>query len=239
VTLIAAFRCSSGGVFLCADREETNSSYKRSVGKLGRLSLNNADFFIAGAGRSSILANTFERLRLTLVQADDNDVDLEANHQTLIRNVLRTIYEDFIWEKGNEGIGLIIVARFTSNFAPIIYGTDEEVLYSIPCCICEGCGRDLAYYLADRIYQPRLAGKEIVVFGTFLFREVREAVSGVGLGTDMTFISANSREFRELPYMALKEMESKLPNVGEAITKLWSSGPIEGSDWLAKAKDFL
>lgn len=239
MTLIAAFRCDNGGVFLCADREENDSSYKRSVGKLDRLSLKKVDFFFAGSGRMSILANTFERLKLTLSHADDNDVDLEENHQALIRSVLWKVYEDFIWGKRNEGIGLIIVARFTSNFFPLIYGTDEEILYPVSCCVCDGHGRDLAYYLTDRIYQPRLNGKELIVAGTFIFREVREAVSGVGMGTDMRFISAKSREFRELPYVALKEMESKLTNVGEAITKVWTNGPIAGTEWLTSEKDFI
>ncbi len=56
------------------------------------------------------------------------------------------------------------------------------------------------------------------------------------MGTDMRFISAKRREFRELPYVALKEVESKLTNLGEAITKVWTNSSIAGTEWLTNEK---
>jgi 20S proteasome alpha/beta subunit len=116
MTLIAGFRCSDGGVLLCADREQSDQSAKRQVDKIFRITTTQGTFLVAGAGRASIVDNAFMRLDSALKDADARKNNLFDTHVEEILTVLHGIHEDFIWgernESNNRTIRLIIAASF-------------------------------------------------------------------------------------------------------------------------------
>lgn len=235
MTLIASFRCSDGGVLLCADREQLGQVAKRSVDKIFRILCNQGMFLIAGAGRASIVDNTFARLETAIKTADVNNINLFDKHQDVIGTVLHGIHEEFIWGKHDEytrAIKLIVVASFVSpNPAPVVYGTDEEILYPHQLYGCAGVGQDLAYYFADKLYNEHLSGEGAALLAAFIFREVSHSVAGVGLGTDMQFLAAKGQRWIRIPSNKVQELESGIPNIEKAISDAWNSNAIV-PDWL-------
>ena len=239
MTLIAGLRCSTGGVLICADREESTSSSKRSVEKILRIALRQAVFVIAGAGCSSILANTFARLADALKAADEeNGNDLFKTHQDIINAVLRSIYGEFVWgqhEEEERKISLIISAAFRSPHSiPVLYGTDDDILYPEQLCAYAGIGEDLAYYFSDKLYHHTLTPKEVAFLAAFIFREVSRSVTGVGLGTDMRLLKEKNLAVVEIPVNKVKEIEDVVPSVADAIIKAWNNG-VQIPDWLETA----
>jgi 20S proteasome alpha/beta subunit len=235
MTLISAFRCSTGGVLLCADQEETDWYSKRSVGKIFNILLQQANFFIAGAGHSAIIANTFSRLEDALKNAERTGVDIFQEHQRIIRNVLYLVHEEFIWGQHNEEgrrIWFIFAVAFRSpHSVPIVYGTTEDILFPEQLCICAGAGKSLADYFCSRLYLPSIAPHQAVFLASFVFREVSQSVSGVGLGTDMIFMEHENLRFHNIAAAKVKELEGIVPSVTDAIVKAWNQ-EIKVPDWL-------
>lgn len=236
MTLIAGFRYADGGVVLCADREESRQTAKRSVNKLFRILLRQGVTLIAGAGCSSILANTFMRLEAALQAADRDGSDLFQIHRDVIHKVLRTIHEEFIWgyaDESERGIALIVAVAFRSPHSiPFLYGTDRDVLYPHQLYGCAGIGEDLAYYFADKLFHQHLTRQAAVLLAAFIFREVSQSVASVGLGTDMMILAERDCLLHTIPPNKVKELENDLPNVANAITKAWNEG-ITIPEWLA------
>jgi 20S proteasome alpha/beta subunit len=237
MTLIAGFRYADGGVVLCADREESRQIAKRSIDKIFRIPLQQAVFLIAGAGRSSILANTFMRLETALKAADTDGSDLFKTHGELINNVLRGVHQEFIWGYNDEPertVALIVAVAFRSPHSiPFLYGTDSDVLYPHQLYGCAGVGEDLAYYFADKLYHQHLTRQAAALLAAFIFREVSQSVSGVGLGADMMVLAEKNCLVHIIPPDRVRELEDNLPKVADAIAKAWNEG-VQIPDWLAK-----
>jgi hypothetical protein len=243
MTLIAGFRLNRGGILICADREESSGSGKRSVEKIDRLNLLNSSYVIAGAGSSAILANTLPRIGIALKDAEDKGVDLLREHQSVINSALRPIYETLIWGRPDEddrNINLIIASSFgqkKGEIATALYGNYEDTLYPANLYICDGCGRDLAYYLADKLYSGPYSGlpnrTAAIVQAAFIFKEVRDSVAGVGLGTDMVLLSGIERGVRIIPHKTVKELDDNLPDIQEGVAAAWATG-LKIPDWLKR-----
>ena len=182
----SGFRCVSGGVLICADREESDATAKRAIDKIHRFSLQQGSFVIAGAGRSSVLANTFTQLEIALRAADGNGSDLFLAHRAVINRVLREIYKEFVWgqnEEGERGVALIISAAFNKPHSiPFLYGTDDDIVYPHSLYGCSGIGQDLAYYFADRLYDPSQTRQQAILLAAFIFDSSEKIMGKLGLG---------------------------------------------------------
>lgn len=244
MTLIAGLRCSSGGVLICADREEASGAAKRSVDKIARFTLERSRYFIAGAGRSSILTNALPRIYHALKTAEGQGVDLLEKHREIIGSALYQVHEELIWRRDDtpeREISLVIAVSYGVNKGAIqtfLYGTDEDILCLNQPYVFDGCGKDLAYYFSDRLFgpEPQLNRQELIILAAFIFREVRESISNVGLGTDMIFVSGVEPGFQNIPYGALKQLDDALESAGirAAIKALWADGIKNVPDWLLK-----
>lgn len=119
VTLIVGLRCADGSVLMCAHREQSDQVAKRSVEKIFRVRLNQGTVLVAGAGRSSILANAFMRLERALQAADSQEGNvLLDTHRDVIETILYEIHEEYIWGRTDENeraIRLIVAASFRSG----------------------------------------------------------------------------------------------------------------------------
>lgn len=238
MTLIAGFRCADGAVLLGADRERSDQYGKRSVEKLLRILTKQGTFMVAGSGMASIVDNALMRLDTALKAAGEkNDVVLFDKHRDVIETVLYEIHEEYIWGNRNEnsrGIGFIIAASFFSpHSTPFMYGTDEEILVPHQLYGCTGAGQDLAYYFADKLYNPHLSREGAALLAAFIFREVSQSVSGVGLGTDLWLLAAKDQGWYRLPPNKVKELETAIPNIEKAISDAWN-GHIVIPEWLIK-----
>jgi 20S proteasome alpha/beta subunit len=238
MTLITGIRCSDGSVLLGADRESNNQFGKRSVEKLFRIATNEGSFLIASAGRASIADNALMRMDLELRKAAENpNISLFEKHKELIETVLYEIHEQYIWgnrDEGNRGIQFIIVAAFNSPHSiPFLYRTDEEIVYPQQLYCCGGAGQDLAYYFADKLYNDHLSREGAALITSFIFREVSESVSGVGLGVDLWSLAAKSQGLQRVPPPKVKEMQAIIPDIGTAIADAWN-GKINVPEWVTK-----
>jgi hypothetical protein len=68
---------------------------------------------------------------------------------------------------------------------------------------------------------------------SFIFREVGQSVSGVGLGTDMIFMEEKRLRFHNIAPERVKELEGIVPSVTDAIVQAWNQ-EIKTPDWLKK-----
>jgi 20S proteasome alpha/beta subunit len=238
VTLIAGLRCADGAVLLCADRERSDQSGKRSIDKIFRIVTNQGTFLIAGAGRSSIVDNALMRLEVALKAAGANpNVVLFDTHKDVIETVLYQVHEESIWghrDENNRAIQFIITAAFRSpHSTPFLYGTDEEIVFPQQLYGCAGCGQDLAYYFIDKLYNDHLSREGAVLIAAFVFREVSYSVSGVGLGTDIQLLAAKDQGWYRLPPKDALRLEEIIPSIADAIAESWNS-KIVIPDWLTK-----
>lgn len=236
MTLVAGIRCSSGGILLCADREENLGSSKRSVDKIDRLKLQTAEFYFLGAGRPSILANFLEQIGNDLRASEARNEDLFRTHRTTIQSCLTSIYGTYIWNRmdsADRQINLVIAASFYGSTAPVsmLYGTDDDIIFPAVSHVCAGSGMDLAYYFADRLISYPPGRRSAMLLAAFIFREVRESIAGVGLGTDMKFISGKERARYEWPHEHVKKVDAILPSAKDALIQLWTKG-FNIPDWL-------
>jgi 20S proteasome alpha/beta subunit len=238
MTLVAGFRCADGGVLLGADRERSDQFGKRSVEKLFRILTKQGTFLVAGSGRASIVDNALMRLDIALkAAADKNDVVLFDKHREVIETVLYEIHEEYIWgnrDEHNRGVGFIIAASFRSpNSTPFMYSTDEEILVPQQLYGCAGVGQDLAYYFADKLYNDHLSREGAALLAAFIFREVGQSVSGVGLGTDLWFLAAKDQGWYRLWPHRVRELEAVIPDIEKAISDAWN-GKIVIPEWLTQ-----
>jgi 20S proteasome alpha/beta subunit len=238
VTLIAGLRCADGAVLLCADRERSDQSLKRSIDKIFRIVTNQGTFLIAGSGRSSIVDNALMRLDVELKKAAANPkVVLFDTHKDVIETVLYEVHEEYIWghrDENNRGMQFIITAAFKSpHSTPFLYGTDEEIVFPQQLYGCAGCGQDLAYYFIDKLYNDHLSREVAILIAAFVFREVSYSVSGVGLGTDIQLLAAKDQGWYRMPPQDAQRLGEIIPPIANALAESWS-GKIEIPDWLIK-----
>jgi 20S proteasome alpha/beta subunit len=130
MTLVAGFRCSDGGILVCADREESGDGTKRSIDKLKEWKSKNAHFIFATSGTSAVVANLYARLT---EQLDKNADTLQSTHATVISDVLRSIHKDF--KEFKEWEELVIAASFYRDVSiPVssfLYGTVGNALGNV------------------------------------------------------------------------------------------------------------
>lgn len=236
MTLITGIRCGDGSVLLGADREQSGHSGKRSVEKLFRIVTNQGSFLVAGAGRSSIIDNTIERLDTVLKKAGkDQNIILFDTHKDVIETVLYEIHEQYIWghrDEASREVEFIIAAAFVSPHSiPFLYRTDEEIVQPQQLYVCAGIGRDLAYYFADKLYNDQLSREGAALITAFIFREVSKSVTGVGLGTDLWLLAEKNQVCYQTAPERVKDLEDVIPDIGNVIADAWD-GKIEVPNWL-------
>ena len=236
MTLIIGFRCGDGSVLLGADRERSDQFGKRSIEKLFRIRTDQGSFLVAGAGRSSIVDNALARLDVALKEAGANpNIVLFDKHRDVIETVLYEVHEEYIWghrDETNRAIQFVIAAAFRSpHSTPFLYKTEEEVVYPQQLYCCAGGGQDLAYYFADKLYNDNLFREGAALVATFIFREVSQSVSGVGLGTDLWLLAAKDQGLYRVPPPKVKEIEAIIPDIGSAIADAWN-GKLTMPKWL-------
>lgn len=226
---------------LCADKEQLAGAGKHSAEKIERFSLAESSYVIAGTGSAPVLANALPRIRLYLQDAERHGRDLQAEHQTVIAAALRPIHEEMIWGRPDEkerSINLIVAASFGQQRGEIttaLYGNYADTLYPANAYLCEGNGRDLAYYLADSLYSGvyfTLPNRtKAIVQASFIFRGVREAVSGIGLETEMVLLSGTERGARVIPRGIVDRIEQELADIQSGIQRAWNQG-LKIPEWL-------
>jgi len=230
MTLVAAFRCSKGGVMLCADREENDGYTRREVDKIYRLNLTTGQVFLAGAGPSGIVTAAFADIHQDFAKAhaEGNNVWLPEQHKPLIESRLRLLHKQY---KDNIKPGyldlLIVIAPFAADRFPMVYRTELALIIPEPCYVAAGTGKTLSDYFADRLYEcARIDKDSLKVLGAFILRETEKAAAGVGLGADIQFIHEGDKSVHHLFSGVVKEIQNLIPQVSES---LWS-------DWTAKVR---
>jgi hypothetical protein len=241
MTLIAGFRLHRGGILVCADREQATGAGKHSPDKIDRFNLSASSYVIAGAGSAPVLANALPRIRLALQEADRRGDDLRLEHQSVIAAALRPLYEEMVWGRADQDareINLIVAAAFglqKGEISTALYGNYGDTLYPANAYLCEGSGRDLAYYLTDKLYSGVFFSlpnrSKAIVQAAFIFQGVREAVPGIGQETDMILLSGMERGVRIIPYSVIRKLDENLHQIQEGIRLAWNEG-LKVPDWL-------
>jgi hypothetical protein len=93
----ASFYSTAKTISHCADREESGGYSKRAVNKIEHFNLKESSYYIAGTGRSSIIANAIPHIVIALHDAEQHGEDLLEKHRAIIGNSLRLLYEELIW----------------------------------------------------------------------------------------------------------------------------------------------
>jgi 20S proteasome alpha/beta subunit len=216
MTLVAGFRCRNGGVLLCADREENDGVSRREVEKIYEVRRQQGTIFVAGAGRSSILT----KFHLFLENAISESTDLAARHVHIMEKALKAVSKQYL--STHETVGFVLVVASSSpNAQPLLYKTDATLVVPEPLYVSDGSGKTISDYLADRLYRHGLDKPSLGALAAFILRETEESTSGVGLGADMIFIHDKDRELHRIPKDAVREIQSGLPKLGDAVWEYW------------------
>ena len=229
MTLVAAFRCRSGGILLCADREENDGISKRAVEKIYRVRRERGSIFIAGAGPAGIISKFHEAVE----RAVDESVDLMTEHTRLIEESLESVYSKYVKSEYDRIATAIVLAFNIPNSRPLLYGTEGTMLLSGDPYVSAGSGKPIADYLVDRLYQPTMDKATVGCVAGFVLREAEESTHGVGLGADMLFIHPRDRTLEHIGPDLVKELQDRIPKLGEVIWPHWTAN-VTVPSWLSE-----
>jgi len=234
MTLVAAFRCTDGGILLCADREQDDGYARRPVDKIHRISgLIPCEIFIAGAGVTTVVTEAREEIEKALRAADASGINLLTEHKALIEETLKIVYSRHKEDLKKWPLGLlVVVGPRLHGVAPALYRTDRTFPVQALTYAAHGSGETIANYLADRLYvHGALPNDLLLALATFIFREAEKSTSGVGLGNDMVFIRPGGQELQFLSTDSIKEIESRIPALSEAVFSYWRNN-VQLPEWI-------
>lgn len=254
MTLAAAFRCRTGGVLLCADREEDDGYNKREVDKIYRVPITHiqeCDVFLAGAGPSSLITKAqaaihgalSEKARVIKEKEEEekkNPIRVKmpkesilADHVKLIEAELAAFYKKYSKELKESPVGfIVVVAPYLPNRVPMIYRTERAVLVPVPEYYAYGTGKALCDYFTDRLFHyDRMDKGALAVLAAFVLREAEASASGVGLGSDMVFIHDGNKSLHFIYKDHVKELQDGVPSLADAIQQCWQQNATV-PDWL-------
>ncbi len=238
MTLVAAYRSNDGGILLCADREEDDSYAKRSVDKIYTIYSHSCNLYLAGAGLSNSISKANEEIHNGVRQIFASGKDVLQEHKKIIENGLNSVYEEF----GEDYFAqmpmnfLIVISPKAPNSAPLLYRTDGWHVFPEHDYAAFGSGKLICDYFSDRLYEyPRLGKPNLLALAAFIFREAHKSASGVGDDVDMIFLRPTPAfgETHELGPDAVKELQSGIPPLSEAIWGYWKEH-AKIPDWTAK-----
>jgi hypothetical protein len=232
MTLVNGFRCRTGGVLLCADREEDDGYNKREVDKIIRIPctlLQTCDIFLTAAGNSDLMKRFEAMLIKSLVAALANKkkkVDIFAEHQTLLENELAAFYQRegaTAIKKAGGLVYIIVVAPFSSAQCPMMYRSNKTKLIPEPFYCSAGTGQPIADYFADRLFHyDRMDKGALALLAAFILREAEASASGVGLGNDMVFIHDKGNELHFIHKDKVIELQSGIPKLEDSLLSHWT-----------------
>jgi hypothetical protein len=244
MTFIAAFRCSDGGVLLCADREENDNCAKRDVNKIYRILLNSCEIFIAGSGPTNVIEAVQERIHSDLIKAishesdkkDESDkIDIVAQHRSLINTSLESTYDSYKDDLNYLPMNLVVVVRpYAPGTAPIVYGTEKSKLEPKPEYVSFGTGKFISDYFVDRLKYDclRFDKPNLMLLAAFIFWEAHNSASFVGPNVDMVYFYGASKTRQELGPDCVKELQAGIPSLSDAIFGWWN-GRAKFPKWAA------
>jgi 20S proteasome alpha/beta subunit len=183
MTLIAGFTCRDG-LLICADMEEVGvGASKRKINKLFYRAVGDCVIIFTGSGSSAVIDNAIRRMDEAIKKgiglSDSSEV------QELVDKTLRTVYETYVWPNTRTDHDVKLLIGYSKHFEQQMWITHELVTSPEVRYVCAGIGEDLANYFADRLYHPAYSEQQMVRLATFIFREVKNNVTGVGQGTQM------------------------------------------------------
>jgi hypothetical protein len=151
---------------------------------------------IGGAGASAILDLVFEKLKHKFLSYGSAN-ELASGHVEAIRSVLYEVHERYIWPSRlrDYSIELLISIHFEQLQQSVFYKTQEYIPHPVEDHACIGVGSVLGNYLASILYSPTLTRTQIIYLGAFIVREIREAVSNCGEGTQMEITMRNGQHY--------------------------------------------
>jgi 20S proteasome alpha/beta subunit len=232
MTLIAAFRCRNDGVLLCADRKEDDTVAVRPFDKIYLITeFPQFQVLIAGSGLTASIIDARIEIHRSLDKAFQEKRDIAAEHRSIIEASLKTTHVRHKEDLKQSPLGLIVViAPRTPKSIPIIYRSDRNNLIPEPLYVAYGTGKTISDYFADRLYKHGLPDDFLATLAAFILREAENSASGVGLGSDMIFISPGGSRF-VLSTDSVKDIQDGIPSLVDAIYAHWAEH-IKVPDWL-------
>lgn len=223
MTLVAAFRCSKGGILLCADREENDGYFRREVDKIYKINTPHAQFFIAGSGPSAMVTKVNNEINEALFKAESKGSDLRSEHKEVIEACLQRVHKQYAANlKGTFLELLLIFAPLDARFVPTLYRTDHAALIPEATYWAYGSGKPIADYFADRIYEYGHLDKDgMKIIAAFILREAEKAAVGVGLGADIWFIHEGEKAVHILSKGVVKEIQDCIPPISDSLWFHW------------------
>jgi 20S proteasome alpha/beta subunit len=226
MTIVAGFRCSTGGVLLCADREENDGYNKREVEKIYRIPVTDlqvCDVFLAGAGNGDLIRKFQPLIHECLFHSHQGGTNLVTEHVRLFESELKKFKKqqaDSIKKDGDFRF-IVVMAPFNST-PPQMYCTKNEAMIPEQIYCALGTGQPIADYFTDRLFQwERMDKRALAALAAFILREAQDSATGVGLGNDMVFIHEVPRTLHFIPKDHVKKLQDGIPTLTESLHQYW------------------
>jgi hypothetical protein len=234
MTLVAAFRTQKNGILFCADREEIEGDSKREIDKIHRILLKPCEVFMAGCGRTGIIANACGEIFSALKDDVDRGKDILSGHKGRIESGLGSIYRRYVKSDQDAIDFLIVIAPHTLGSFPLLYKTEGTMLVQEPLYAAQGSGKTISDYFADRLYRQEYSNDALTLLAAFICREAEYKALGVGMGFDMIFIhDGDSATKRHLSPDAVRELQMHIPSLSDTIYSYWKDH-AKIPEWLMK-----
>jgi hypothetical protein len=230
MTAIAGFHCADG-LLVCADMEESSGYSKRSVRKLYHAQFgagNEAwEIVIGGAGSAIIIDNVIGRLGGLFARIVP---PVGRRVGQAIEEVLLAVHKRYIWpnKSTNHEFRLLIgLSPRTSIPKEQRFITTVDIVPAVEhqaSHVSIGVGADMVNYFADRLFTESMASQEAIQLATFIFREVKEAVSDCGKKTEMWFLPNDGvSPGVHIDPKQIEELENLLPDSTDLLGQMWTA----------------
>jgi 20S proteasome alpha/beta subunit len=237
MTLVAGFFCRDG-LLMCADMEETTATSKRKLNKLFYRGINDWQIVFTGAGSAVVIDNAIKRLD-DLIKEQGGTNFGESWIEGLINDVLYEVHENYVWKSQQVDHRVSLLIGYSEGassltdlksqpFKQRLWVTDDIVPAPEVKYVCKGIGQDLANFFADRLYHPFYSAEQAAKLAAFIFKEVKQNVSGVGQGTTMWLLPKFGGQAKAYSDHTIAEIEKTLPDFDTTLKEygLKITGPL-------------
>lgn len=231
MTIAAGFVCQDG-LILCADTEESLTTFKVRTPKLYMQPTGDLRWAIVGSGWSSSVELAIQKIWDGLSGLLVETVD--AAH-TAIEQVVADVYKTYIFPdpEGSKRDFSLLIGLWDKSGETLLLRTDRLVVIRVSEREVIGCGWELASYLLDQTYDPKMGIARGMILATHVLMETKKYVQNCGgdshiirIGKD-GFVNGMSLD-------QISDQETFLTSFNAAIRPVMFAGPdlnVSGSEF--------
>jgi 20S proteasome alpha/beta subunit len=210
VTIAAGFRMPDA-IVLCADTQETATSFKYSVAKIDVVETKNCTMAIAGSGQVAFIDKVIERILNAVSNAGKMKLDIAR----AIEDSCVATYDQF-WKlyPPDNLIEVDLIIGLSTQDDIGLYVANGPLVNKVDRFKTIGCGGELSRYIIDRMLSSQMPLGEAIVLALYTLMQAKSYAVNCGGDSHLVVLSAGNRCSR-LGRLHIDKTEKKLKELDD------------------------